>query len=452
MATDEARILPRFLRLTALNVLASVVTPLAGLADIAMLGHLDDVRYISGVSLAVVIFNYIYWSFYFLRMATTGETAQAVGRNDDSEAYHALYRSLALAALVAAILLLFQRPIRDLGFSLLSGAPDVEAAGREYFDARIWSAPATLMSYAFIGWFMGREEARTILAATMTANFSNIALNYLFIVKLGWAAQGSGLSTAISEYLMLGVCVVAFLRKTGRIHPSAARLLDAERVRRLFALNRDLLLRTFILLVVFSTFTNLNSKIGVVQLAAASIIMRFYELGAYLVDGAAFASESLAGVFRGERRLDRLQYLIRLSFTVGVSAALAFAIVAVGFPEFVFGLMTSQPAVLALCIEYSIWLAPLLLLGAIAFIYDGLMIGLTEGTALRNAMIVSGLLYIPPTYYAAMTHSSFWLWIGLSVFIAARGLTLFVSMQILMRVYKREWRVADNSIEYSVKP
>jgi multidrug resistance protein, MATE family len=451
MATDEARILPRFLRLAALNVLASVVTPLAGLADIAMLGHLDDVRYIAGVALAAVIFNYVYWSFYFLRMATTGETAQAVGRNDASEAYHALYRSLALAALVATILLLFQGPIRDFGFGLLSGAAEVETAGRQYFDARIWSAPATLMSYAFIGWFMGREEARTILAATMTANFSNIALNYVFIVQLGWAAQGSGLSTAISEYLMLGVCVVAFFRKTGRIAPTLVRLLDAERVRRLFALNRDLLLRTFVLLVVFSTFTNLNSKIGVVQLAAASIIMRFYELGAYLVDGAAFASESLAGVFRGERRLDRLQYLIRISFVVGVSAAFAFAIVAVGFPKHVFGLMTSQPAVLALCIEYSIWLAPLLLFGAVAFVYDGLMIGLTEGTALRNAMIVSGLLFIPPTFYAATTHSSFWLWVGISTFIAARGLTLFVSMQILMRVYKREWGVAENFADPSTK-
>jgi MATE family multidrug resistance protein len=183
----------RFLRLSALNALANLSVPLAGLADAGMLGHLRDLRHLGGVALASVLFDFIYWTFGFLRMGTTGTAAQARGRGDRPELYRVLYRSLLLAAGVAAAVLALQVPLRELGFSLLQGEPEVEAAGRAYFGARIWAAPATLANFAFLGWFLGREESGRALILTVAANASNIAFNYWLIIHLGWNAYGAGL-------------------------------------------------------------------------------------------------------------------------------------------------------------------------------------------------------------------------------------------------------------------
>jgi len=182
----------RYFRLTALNILANVTVPLAGLVDTAILGHLADIRYLAGVALASLLFDYVYWTFGFLRMGTTGTTAQAVGRGDERGAYLILYRSILLALGVSAALLALQWPIRSLGFTLLSGAPEVEAAGQAYFNARIWGAPAALASFAFIGWYLGREESRYVLAMTVAANVTNVVLDYVLIVYMGMAAAGAG--------------------------------------------------------------------------------------------------------------------------------------------------------------------------------------------------------------------------------------------------------------------
>jgi MATE family multidrug resistance protein len=200
----------RFFRLALLNIFSNITVPLAGLVDTAMLGHLPEIRFLAGVALASVLFDYIYWTFGFLRMGTTGTTAQAVGRGDRREVYLTLYRSWMIALTLAALILLLQLPIRELGFGLLGGEPGVEAAGRAYFDARIWGAPATLCNFVLVGWFLGREESRHALVVTIVANLANIFFNYIFIIRLGLAARGAGLATMVSQYLAAGAALAIF--------------------------------------------------------------------------------------------------------------------------------------------------------------------------------------------------------------------------------------------------
>lgn len=415
----------RFFRLTFLNILANVSVPLAGLVDTAMLGHLDDIRFLAGVALASVIFDLLYWSFGFLRMGTTGVTAQALGRGDAAEVHLTLYRGVAFGVAAGLALWLLRSPLEDLGFFLLSGEAGVEAAGRDYFGARIWAAPATLVNFAFLGWFLGREESGRALALTLTAALSNVGFNYLLIVRLGWAALGAGVATALSQVLMLGLALGLFFHRSGRVPWRWPQVLDRERLAAFFRLNRDILLRTLCLVGAFAVFTNFSSILGTGVLATNAILLRIQSLAAYLIDGAAFATESLVGIFRGADRPRDLRRVIRLAMATGVAFALVFLAGLAAAPTRVLGLLTSHGDVVAAGRTFAVWLWPVLVLGAVAFVYDGLFLGLTAGRALRNTMLLSSLgVFLPLAMWAVVRDSNHLLWLAMAAFMAARAATL----------------------------
>lgn len=415
----------RFFRLTGFNILANLTVPLAGLVDTAMLGHLADIRFLAGVALATILFDYLYWSLGFLRMGTTGTTAQALGAGQRREVYRVLYRSLVLALGTAAAVLALQVPLRALGFGLLSGTPEVEAAGIAYFNARIWGAPATLANFALVGWFLGREESGRALAVAAAANLANVGFNYLFIVRLGLAAQGAGLATMVSQYLALAVALL-LLQRVGRPVPWRNReVFHRRRLGSLVRLNGDILVRSLLLATSFALFTNFSALLGTAVLAANSILMRLFLLAAYLVDGAAFATESLAGIFRGGRDRLALGRLVRLSMASGFAfAGLALAVFFL-FQGPILQVLTSHTDVQALARRYQPWLLPVLIFGAAAFIYDGLFLGLTAGRALRNAMLAAtGLVFLPLSLLALHTASAHLLWLAFAAFMLARWATL----------------------------
>lgn len=415
----------RFFRLALLNILSNVTVPIAGLVDTGMLGHLDDIRFLAGVALAVILFEYVYWSFGFLRMGTTGTTAQAVGRDLPDECFLVLYRSLTLAVAIAAAILVLQIPLREAGFSLLSGDPGVEAAGRDYFAARIWGAPATLCNFVFLGWYLGREESRNALWMTVAANAANVALNYLFIIRLGLAATGAGLATMCSQYVSLGVALLIFLRLGERVRWRWREVWVRERMADLFRLNRDILVRTLCLVTSFAVFTNFSSMLGTSLLAANTILLRLLSLAAYLIDGAAFASESLAGIFRGSGDRDGLRRLFRLSLLVGEAFAVLVLAVLFVQPRLVYGVLTSHDEIVDLAVGYGAWLVPTLGFGALAYMYDGLFLGLTEGRTLRNSMLWCTLVvFLPPALLALRFESNHLLWASMAAFMAARTATL----------------------------
>lgn len=423
----------RFARLTALNIASNLTVPLVGLVDTGMLGHLPDLSALAGVALGTILFEYLYWSFGFLRMGTTGLSAQALGRGERPELYRVLYRGVSLGVAVGITLLLLQLPLRELGFALLSGESAVEAAGRDYFDARIWAAPATLANFAFLGWYLGREESGNALWMTVTGNLANIGLNYLFIIRLGLAARGAGLATMVAQYLTLALAVAIFLTRSDRVRVRLAEVVGREPMAELLRLNRDILIRTLCLMTSFAIFLNLSSILGTRTLAVNTILHRLLTFAAFLVDGAAFATESLAGILRGAGDGRALGRLLRLSLASGEAFAALFLLGLLAAPGVVYGLLTSHAAVVAEATRYGWWLLPVLALGAPAYIYDGLFLGLTAGRALRNSMLISTLVvFLPAAGVALAVGSNDLLWLSLVLFMAARAATLAVASRPLL--------------------
>ena len=275
----------RFFKLAWINILSTLTVPLVGLVDTAMLGHLPDIRFLAGVALASLMFDFLYWTLGFLRMSTTGMTAQAVGREDREEMALVLYRSASIALVLAAAIVVLQLPLREIGFGLLSGEPGVELAGRDYYNARIWGAPAVLGSFVLMGYFLGREESRHVLVMAVVGNLANVLFNYVFIIRMQLAASGAGLASALSQYLMLAVGCGIYFRQRQRLPWRWSAVLDRTGLATMFRLNRDILLRTLCLVTSFALFVNSSSILGTLWLASNSILLRLQALASFLIDG-----------------------------------------------------------------------------------------------------------------------------------------------------------------------
>jgi MATE family multidrug resistance protein len=428
--------LPSFLKLAAANVISNLMVPLAALVDTAFLGHLDDISHLGGVALATVIFNVVYWSFGFLRMATTGLTAQALGRGDSDELWLILLRNGAIALAFGLLILLLQTPIRHLGFALLGGEPAVRAAGQAFYNARIWDAPAVLLNLVLMGWFLGREQGWRVMALAMVGNGSNILFNTIFIYWLGWASTGAGLGTALSQYVTLAVGL-GLLAREGGLGQLRSRLRQGwhpAAIRGLFLLNRDILVRTFALVLSFALFTSFSAALGSQTLAANTLLLQVVTLSAYFIDGIAFATESFAGRYYGsgdsplgpdfDHRI-QLRRLLAVGGGTSLALGLSFALAFVLFPEPLFGLLTGHQAVIDRVQTYVGWLVPVLGLGAIAYLLDGYFLGLTAGPVLRNATVLAaGVGFLPLALVAQALGSAHLLWLALAGLMAARALTL----------------------------
>lgn len=427
IAAQPPAFLPSFLKLAAANMISNLMVPLAALVDTAFLGHLDDIRHLGGVALATVIFNVAYWSFGFLRMGTTGTTAQARGRGDVEDLWLILLRNGAIALTFGLLILLLQVPIREIGFGLLSGEPEVRAAGIEFYNARIWDAPAVLLNLVLMGWFLGREKGRRVIALSMVGNGSNVVFNYIFINQMGLASAGAGWGTALSQYLTLIVGAGLLLREGGwqKLRAVLPQGWNPQAIKGLFLLNRDILVRTFALVLSFALFTNFSAALGTQTLAANTLLLQVVTLSAYFIDGIAFATESFAGRYYGSGDRTHLRRLLTLGGFTSIALALTFALAFVLFPQPLFGLLTIHPGVIAAVQTYVLWLVPVLGLGAIAYMLDGYFLGLTAGRVLRNATVLAaGVGFLPLALVAQSLGSAHLLWLALVGLMAARALTL----------------------------
>ena len=416
-----------FGRLAIANIAANLMIPLAGLIDTAFLGHLADIRHLAGVALATVLFNCIYWSFGFLRMGTAGLMAQAVGRGEPAEQWRVGLRGLIVALGLGLAILILQTPLRLVGFAILRAEPNVIAAGLDFYQGRIWGAPAVLMNYVLLGWFMGRGQGRQVLALAVVGNGANILLDYWMIVHLGWESLGAGLATAISQYamLLLGAGLLGASVPWKQVWQQRVSLWHRQAIVDLFRLNRDIMIRTWALLVSFSLFTNLSSVMGTDVLAVNTLMMQALMLTSNFLDGIAFAAEAYAGQFHGQGDRSQLYALAVLGGGLSVGLGLGVAIAFIAFPQTLFGLLTDHQAVLAQLNQYVVWLLPLFGFGAIAFMLDGYFLGLTSGITLRNSSLIATCFgFAPIAVGAYFCKSPNMLWLALNCFMATRALTL----------------------------
>jgi len=415
-------------------MISNVSTPLLGVVDTGVVGQLPDPAYIGAVALGALVFNFVFWGFGFLRMGTTGLTAQALGAADAAEIRASLGRAVLIALAVGAGLVALQWPIRELAFALIEGSPNVETLARDYYDLRIWAAPATLANYALLGWFIGLGQARVALVLQLVLNLTNMALDAWFVLGLDMGVKGVALGTLIAELVaaVSGLVIAArHLRSLGG-RWSYARLVEGSRMRRTIAVNGDIMIRSAALIVAFGWFMVQGARYGDVTLAANAVLMHFIAVAAFFLDGLAFAAEALVGRAVGAANRAGLSAAARMTtwWAAGV-AVLASGFFAVAGPAIV-DVLTVDEAVRATARIYLPWAAIAPLLGVWAFQLDGIFIGATHTAQMRNAMLLSLAIFLA-AWWALTPFGNHGLWAALYVHYAARAGTLLYYLPGLVR-------------------
>ncbi len=407
-------------------MIANVSTPLLGAVDTAVVGRLPDAAYIGGVAVGAVLFNFLFWGFGFLRMGTTGFTAQAFGAGDTDELRAALLRPLVLAFALGALLVALQAPIGTVAFRVLDASPEVEGFARSYYDIRIWSAPAALVNYALLGWLLGTQRTGAMLMLQVALNGINIVLDLVFVIGFGWGIEGVAWASLIAEAAAatLGLVIVgrALARAGGRW--DRARLLRRDRLSALLRVNVDIFLRTLALIVAFGYFTVRGAEMGDVTLAANAILLHLQMFMAYGLDGFAHAAEILAGGAVGARSRTAFRAAVSAAtlWALAMAAAIAAAYALLG--PAIIGLFTVLGEVRAAAQTYLPWMVLLPFVSVWGFLLDGIFIGATRTGAMRNAMGLSLSAYLVACWLLIPALGNHGLWLAFTIFMAARALTL----------------------------
>ena len=407
-------------------ILSNVTTPLVGLVDTAVLGQLGPAHLLGAVALASTLFSLLYWAFGFLRMGTTGLTAQASGAENRSEVTATLARSLLIAIGCGVALIVLQRPISWAAFSLLEGSVSVEFEARHYFDIRIWSAPAALANYALLGWFIGLGRAGTAFALQILLNGTNAALDVLFVMGFGWEVGGVALGTLLAELLAAGVgLAIAFTDVKHRYAGTSwAYVLEASGLRRIAGVNRDIMIRTLCVLFAFTFFMAQGAKAGDITLAANAVLLHFLSVSAYFLDGFAFAAERLVGHSIGSGIGARFRRAVWLTTFWAFAFSAVMSVLFWLFGPFIIDLLTVNNEVRHAARLYLPWMALVPILGFACFQLDGIFIGATRTADMRNMMLLSFIAYLVAWAVLTPQFGNHGLWMALLIFFAARAITL----------------------------
>ncbi len=400
--------------------------PLLGAVDTAVVGHLEHAYYLGAVAVAALIFTFLYWGFGFLRMGTTGLTAQAHGADERDEVRATLARAMIIAAGLALAILVLQRPIIAAAMALIEASPEVEANARAYFAIRIWGAPAALANYVVLGWYLGLQNARAGLLLQVVINCLNIVLDVAFVIGLGLAVEGVALATIIAEYSGLALGLAMIHATLGRLGGRwrLERVIDAPRLRRMAGVNRDIFVRTLCLIGAFAYFTAQGARMGDVVLAANAVLMNLVHFMAFGLDGFAHAAEALIGRSVGAGDRAAFRAAVRASSLWALATAAAFAAVYVAFGGVVIDALTGVEAVRAEARAVLPWLMAAPLVSVWSYQLDGIFLGATRSREMRNAMMLSLLIYIVAVEALRPLWGNNGLWLAFLVFMAARAVTL----------------------------
>ena len=428
---SQSDLLPRFFRLAIANILSNVIVPLASTLSIFFLGHLPEIRHLAGAALAGSLINNLYMVLGFLRMSTTGITSQAVGRDDQEAVLLVVLRNGIIALVLGVSIVLLQYPLRFLGFALYNITPEVKASAIAYFNAQIWAAPAVLLNYVLIGWFLGQEQNGLILLLSFVGNAANIALDYLLIVRLGWESTGAGLSGSISQYVALLVGLIFLYKQINwpEVRSVSGKIWATSALKSTLILNGNIFVTYVVILFAFIIFDYQSLRMGTITYTENTLLIQIYNLTGYFVGGIGCCTETLTGNFQGKGATDQLVPLVGIAVASSLLVALSFVGVCVLFPQNVFGLLTNHTEVTENIDVYVSWLLPVLGFGSIAWMLEGYFLGLAEGNTPRNVSLVAIVLGFAPTAVAAWQfHSNHLLWLALSLFYAIRMVTLAVQL------------------------
>jgi MATE family multidrug resistance protein len=425
----------RVLAIAVPIMLSNVSQPLIGVVDTAVIGRLPEAYYIGAIAIASLVFTFLYWGFGFLRLGTSGLTAQAFGASDDKEIAAVLGRAFIVAIVCGAFLVLASPLIERAVLGLIEGSAEVETTASIYFRIRIWSAPFALANFVILGWFIGQGRAKVALGLQLILNITNMALDALLVLGLGMRAEGVALGTLVAEVAaaMAGLIVIAREMGRRRLPFEPETIFDTDKLKRTFSINIDIMVRTWCLVFAFWWHAAQGAKQSDVVVSANAVLMHCFEVAAYLIDGFAYAAEALVGQAVGGRSLERYRDAVRISssWALATGAILAVVILALG-PAIIDALATNSD-VRQTARVYLPWVALSSLLGVVCFQLDGIFTGATRTADMRNMMVVSLAVYLLTWWVAMKALGNHGLWLALNVFFIARAITLGMRLQALER-------------------
>ena len=392
------------LRLALPSILANITIPLVGIVDTAIVGHLSDAAAIGGIAIGTMLFDLLYWNFGFLRVGTSGLTAQAYGSSNETECRRILLRSLSIAMIAAVVILMIQWLFVTAVLAIVPCSAQVASVARDYFFVRIWAAPATLSLFTFKGWFIGMQDTKSPMAVDILVNVVNMAASYYLAVKTPLGVVGVAYGTLVAQYsgLILAVAIL-LVRYIGiSVFRNIDRWKEALRgaeLRHMLSLNTNLFIRSLCFMVVYVGYTSLASLYGDTELAVSSIMMKLFMFFSFFVDGFAYAGEALVGKAFGESKVERqkskdINPTVRALFSWALVVGLLFTVLYAFWGDEAFALMTSDTTVLMAAEKYKIWLIGMPLISTLAFMWDGVYIGATAGVQIRNSMIWAAVGFI----------------------------------------------------------
>lgn len=432
----------QILRLAIPSILANITIPLVGLVDTAIVGHISDAHAIGGIAIGTMLFDLLYWNFGFLRVGTSGMTAQAFGRGDREQCARLLAQSVGIALIGAALIWLLQWLFVTAALAIVPCSAEVASFARDYFFVRVWAAPATLSLMAIKGWFIGMQDTVSPMITDIVVNVVNMAVSYALAVYTPLGALGVAYGTVVAQFtgLLLSIVILMWKYRHVWLGVSFLRLLrDMRGMRQLISLNANLFVRSLCFMIVYVGFTSLSSLYGDTDLAVCSILMKLFMLFSYFVDGFAYAGEALVGKYIGQqknsppfREGEGVGLLVRLLFLWSLGVGVVFTVIFALWSIPMYRMMTSDVVVLGRLTDFTAWLIAMPIVSTLAFMWDGVYTGATAGKQIRNGMILAAIGFV--LGYVATAH--WWgvhaLFVGYFLHLAARVIYLTAAWRPLV--------------------
>ncbi len=409
-------------------ILTNISTPLLGLVDTVVLGHLDSEKFLAAVALGGLIFSFIFWGFGFLRMGTTGLTARAFGEDNNEEINAILARAMVLAIIISSLLLLLHQAIAYVSFWLLQSSLEVERLALQYFEIRILSSPATLCLYVLIGWFLGQQNVKIPLLVILITNLTNISLDILFVYHLNMQVEGVALATVIAEYTGLTIALIVALRALKKNNSLWywRYLVDFKKIKAMLLINSHIFVRTWCVIFAFAFFTAQAAKMGDVVLAANTVLLNFQTFMAYALDGFAHAAEALVGKAVGAKNRVMVRQAVLTTGLWSLVVALFFTAFYLFFGLHIIDLLTGLDNVRQIAYKYLPWLIAMPAVSFLCYLFDGVFIGVMMTREMRNTMLFSLFCVFLPVWYFTQTMGNQGLWLAMAVFMGARSLSMII--------------------------
>lgn len=419
----------RIINLALPSIVSNITVPLLGLVDTAITGHMGEARYIGAIAVGSMVFNILYWLFAFLRMGTGGMTAQAYGRKDFTEADLTGLRAISISSLIGLAIIVLQYPLLHLAMWFIAPNENVLQLVYSYCHICIWGAPASLGLFALNGWFVGMQNTKIPMLISITQNVVNILISLMLVYWLGMKIEGVALGTLIAQWAGFSMGSFFFVRKRKKIASanqssvSLSRIFDSVAMKAFFTVNRDIFLRTLFLVSVNLYFVAAGAKGGEIVLAVNTLLMQLFILYSYIMDGFAYAAEALCGRFYGADDKASLMETIRKVFYWSMGLTAVYSLVyGVGGLDFL-RLLTNEESVIAASEEYIFWAILIPIAGMVAFVWDGVFIGMTMTRGMLSGTFVAAIVFFTTYFSLETTLNNHALWLAFILYLVARGAT-----------------------------